>query len=78
MRRESVVCSGAWLPLMARLAGINPKDVVLCLAGCGQSFGRATSISVGEYESFESGADKRSRSDSREVEGRHVRRVDNR
>jgi len=39
MRRESIVCSGAWLPLMARLAGINSKDVVLSVAGCGQSFG---------------------------------------
>jgi hypothetical protein len=41
MRRESVVCSGAWVPVMARLTGINSKGLVgLCLAGCGQSFGR--------------------------------------
>jgi hypothetical protein len=42
MRRESVECSGAWVPVMARLAGINSKVLGLCRVGCdcGQSFGR--------------------------------------
>ena len=57
MRRGSELCSGAWVPVMARLAGMNSKGLVLCLAGCGQSFGRGHCFS--RWQMSESDADER-------------------
>jgi hypothetical protein len=55
---------------------MNSKGLVLCLAGCGQSFGRGDFYSTTWMS--ESSADERSHSDGRVVGERHVRSVNNR